>query len=243
MDPSACGYPDADNTGVPPGTVLTPMSISTVTTAGLVIDSKVINSCLTIQAPNVTIRNSRITCNNWRAVDGQSSGTLIEDSELIVTGGHGSGVDGVGVTIRRSELRGMENGLAVHGNILAEDNWIHDLAPTSVSGAHSDGAQLFGHVNITLRHNTIIVAGPEPPSNAAITRHVNQFTDSVLIEDNFLGGGTYTIYCPFGGGSFRVLGNRFADGTEQNGLSLSCNNPTVTWAGNFRDSNGVMVGP
>jgi Right handed beta helix region len=236
--PSACGYPDGTNTGVPPGTTLTPRAGGEITVAGTVIDRRDVSGCLTIRAANVVIRNSRIRCSSWGVIYSHEGGSvLVEDSELDCLNTRHGGLDGSNITARRVEIRGCENGIPAHNNVTVEDSWVHDLVPTSVEGAHSDGAQLFGGSNIVLRHNTILVPG----ANAAITRHVSQFTPSILIQNNFLGGGTYTIYCPYGGGSFRVEGNRFADGMQQYGLSLSCGG--VTWSGNYRDSNGATVSP
>jgi len=59
--PSACGYPDATNTGVPPGTALTPSGSQTVTTNGAVLNGLDITGTVTVAADNVTIENSRIT--------------------------------------------------------------------------------------------------------------------------------------------------------------------------------------
>ena len=52
-------YPDAGCTGVPAGTVLTPSGGLTITTAGTVIDGRDITGQVVVNAPNVTIRNTR----------------------------------------------------------------------------------------------------------------------------------------------------------------------------------------
>ena len=56
-------YPDANCTGVPAGTTLTPSGGLTITTAGTVIDGRDITGQVVVNAPNVTIRNSRIRSN------------------------------------------------------------------------------------------------------------------------------------------------------------------------------------
>ncbi len=236
--PSRCGYPDATNTGVPSGTALTVVNGGLdVSVAGTVIQNKDIRGCVTVRAANVTIRKSRIACSGWHGIASTSTGLLVEDTEISCLNARHGGIDGGGFTARRVDISRCENGLPVHRDVTVEDSWVHDLVPTSVAGAHSDGAQLFGGTNIVLRHNTILVPG----ANAAITRNVADNTPSILIENNFLGGGTYTLYCPYGPGSFQVRNNRFADGMQQYGLSLDCGR--VPWTGNFRDSNGSVVGP
>jgi hypothetical protein len=58
--PSACGFPDATNTGVPAGTTLTPSGSITASTNGQTISGKDITGQLVIAASNVTVQNSRI---------------------------------------------------------------------------------------------------------------------------------------------------------------------------------------
>ena len=59
--PSACGFPDATNTGVTPGTALTPASgVVTLNQAGQVYENRQVNGSIIVTAPNVTIRNVRL---------------------------------------------------------------------------------------------------------------------------------------------------------------------------------------
>ena len=63
-------FPDASNTGVPAHVSLTPYTGPlTINTAGTVIDGKLVNGCLNIAAGGVIIRNSRVTCTGFYAVD------------------------------------------------------------------------------------------------------------------------------------------------------------------------------
>ena len=66
--------PDANNTGVPPGTNLTPSGSMTITAAGAVISGRAITGAVTVDAPNVTIRNSRIVSNDFMAIRSNSTG-------------------------------------------------------------------------------------------------------------------------------------------------------------------------
>jgi hypothetical protein len=58
--PSRCGYPDATNSGVPPGTRLTPSGSLTVSDDGTTLDGLDIAGTVTVAADDVTIENSRI---------------------------------------------------------------------------------------------------------------------------------------------------------------------------------------
>src|SRR5690349_18091697 len=80
-------YPDASCTGVPSGTALTVVSGNmSISTANAVVDSKDIRGCVTVTAPGVVIKNSKITCSNGvYAIDTyQVTGTwlTIQDSTI-----------------------------------------------------------------------------------------------------------------------------------------------------------------
>src|SRR5262249_58867725 len=71
--PSQCGYPDETNTGVPPGTTLTQVNGDIdVKVDGTVIDGQDIHGCVRVQAANVTIRNSKVSCPSFITIAGFS---------------------------------------------------------------------------------------------------------------------------------------------------------------------------
>jgi hypothetical protein len=139
-------------------------------------------------------------------------------------------------------------------------------------GSHTDGLQMSGGhfspagtstivsgvLNLTITHNTILSmkAGASANGNAA----GNYFTTSaiisnsgskdrnVIIDDNLLGGGAYTIYCEQGAGSTyqgtsEVKRNhfttRFKSSVGAFGPSSDCNNENI--AGNVYDETGLPV--
>jgi hypothetical protein len=207
--PSACGLPDATNTGVPKGTALTIVNGNiTVTKSGTVIDRKDIRGCVRVQAPDVTIRRSKITCGDFYAVasfDGEYSGKglLVEDSE-ITCGGPGTGLGDTNFTARRLNIHNCENGFDINGSVTVRDSYIHDLHQGG--GAHTDGIQLAGGSDITIEHNTIF----DNNGTSAIISHPTDNSD-VLVASNLLAGGAYTLYCPRERSrNFRVVANRIA---------------------------------
>ncbi len=173
---SSCVYPtcfpDATNTGVPAGTSLTAYSgPSTITTNNTVIDSKTItNTCLTIQAQNVVIKNSKIqvtgtgfagcsealiglvddpngSFNNWSVT--------IQDSEIDCGGDPPNGwnnstaLGDAFITGLRLNIHGCENGGDVNQSFDIEDSYIHDLRQCTAAecggdGSHTDGFQMGG---------------------------------------------------------------------------------------------------
>jgi hypothetical protein len=180
--------------------------------------------CIAVSATGVVIRNSRISCSSGYAVfvrDNGSGSLLVEDSEITCDNTNSTGVGEANVTLRRVEITGCENGLDVNQDITVEDSYIHDLY--NGGGAHMDGLQFAsGHyengqlvqgvLNVTVRHNTIYAIDPNGAfgTSALITDlpgHTN-----VLIENNLLAGGAYTLYCDRGGRgtNYRIVNNRFS---------------------------------
>jgi hypothetical protein len=205
--PSPGGFPDASNTGVPPGTVLTPSGGMTINTAGAVIDAREITGQVVVNASNVTIRRSRIRSNAMYVIDNSSTGLVVEDSEIInrpVSGQNNchNGIGDSNYTVVRTEITGCENAANIGGdNVTFADNYIHDLDTTGPSyvwgnDPHTDGLQMSpGADNIVVRHNWI-----DPSSGSGVTSPiimgVNGSQSNVRIEDNYLDGrgAAYAVY-------------------------------------------------
>jgi hypothetical protein len=213
--PGPSGPPDASSTGVPPGTTLTPSGPLTITTTGAVIDRREISGQVVVNAPNVTIRNSRIRSNAMWVVDNNSTGLVIEDSEIInqpVSGKPNchNGIGNSNLTVRRTEITGCENALNIDGpgNVTFVDNYVHDLdvvGPSWVfgtSGPHTDGIQMQeGGANLVIRHNWISPqdSGTPASTSAIIMHHLAGVQNSnAWIEDNYLDGShaSYALYAP-----------------------------------------------
>jgi hypothetical protein len=216
-DGSLCplpSYPTAACTGVPPGTSLTVVTGDiTVTTADTVIEGKDIRGCVIARAPGLVIRRTKITGCVYSHDGYTGAGVLIEDSDIGCNDARGStAVGDTNVTVRRSNIHNCENGFDVDGNLTIEDSYIHDLLPYDpLTDPHTDGLQItpVGH-DITIRHNTILVPGG---TSAVIAPRVTDgVVSNVLIRDNLVAGGSYTLYCQQNGrgNDFRVIGNHFS---------------------------------
>ena len=101
-------FPDASNTGVPAGTVLTPSGGLTITTAGAVINAREITGQVVVNAPNVTIRNSRIRSNSMWVVD--NSSTRVGDRGQRDHEPAGGGPEQLPQRDRRRQLHGAPHG-------------------------------------------------------------------------------------------------------------------------------------
>lgn len=204
--PPASGYPDASNTGVPAGTPLTPVSGSmTVSTAGQVVNAVNANGVIFVTAANVTIQNSKA-----RGVEVQGSGSAtIKDTEIDCGGSGTKGILGQNFTVLRVNIHNCEDGVYVYeNNFTVQDSYIHDLATSAT--AHNDGIQVSCcGSNSIIKHNRIYGVDT---SAINYCNSVNCGTSAnVLIEDNLLAGGGYTLYCPIVPSSnFQVVNNKFS---------------------------------
>jgi hypothetical protein len=252
--PSACCYPDETNTGVPPGTKLTPRAGGEIQTAGTVIDGAELTDTLDIYANNVTIRNSHITVASSGsfgvAIRPGVTGTLIEDTTIQ---GQDNSLNSVEyaidnmsdslLVVRRVNLFNCSECIA-GGSILVTDSFIHDTADPP--GAHVEN--IYGYSGVTLRHNTMFNA----VGQTAVV-YVQGVSDNCEVTDNLLAGGGYTIY---GGSSstkdssnFVIKNNRFSkmyypsSGYYGVVAYYNASGPGDAWTGNFWDETGAPVTP
>jgi hypothetical protein len=220
-------YPDASCTGVPTGTALTVVSGGmTINTDGTIVDGKDIHGCVVVNAKDVTIRNSKITCPSNQsniAVLTEDHGyvgsrLLVEDSEVSCGNTNGTAFSEANLTARRLNVHGCENGFDVNQYMIIEDNYIHDLYDDAV--AHTDGIQfatghfingnqlVSGASNVTITHNSILVHG-----TSAIITGRSGTDENVLIQSNLFAGGAFTLYCEqlgTKGINYRVINNHFS---------------------------------
>lgn len=238
---AACGYPHPGNTGVPAGTALTAYTgPATIRTAGTVIEGKTLG-CVAIAAANVVIRKSRITGPCFYGIDMQSGSLLIEDSEVNCVNGKGTGIAWSRFAAKRVYIHDCENALEMGQSSSVEDSYLS--AREATSDGHGDDIQSQGGSDVVIRHNTF--AGVNPITSSIITNPTHNHR--WLIADNFLSAGAYTLYCAEQGTGWTVRGNRFYPAKTGNphsasyGLTDECNDPNITWSGNYRDDNLASV--
>jgi hypothetical protein len=246
--PDDATRPGPTNTGVPEGTVLARSGSITVTQPGAVLDSLDISGSVTIKAPNVVIRRSKIhgsgTGLGVRVISGSVS---IVDSEIY---NFQVGIAYSNWTARRVDIRSMTaDGVKLSDNSTLEDSYIHHLTPSS--GSHADGAQLesAGAENVVVRGNTIDLANPGVSSgyggNSAILLQPDLGelgTGGILVEDNYLNGGNYTLYLtPSSGKELKdvtIRANRFGRVFRYGPRLVKT---PVTWTGNVWDDTGNLL--
>jgi Right handed beta helix region/Bacterial TSP3 repeat len=195
------GFPDASNTG-PTGSLTPVPGNVALNTPGMVYANRDVSGCIDVNATNVTIRNVRVICNHDNPIWLNSgSNLLVEDTEYTC------GIDPIGragigdrdYTLRRVHAHGCENLAWANSNVLIEDSFFDvDVPYDPVRDPHTDALQIVGSNNVTVRHNRIYgdYRGPQLGQfgNAAITTAASG-ENNLLIENNLLAGGGYTLYC------------------------------------------------
>lgn len=239
--PSACGFPDATNTGAS-GSLVAMSGDMIITSPGAVIHDVAISGCVRVDAPNVTFHNVRITCASGGysvdngvvrgGNDAYDTGTTTFDHVTIAcpTAG-GTAIGEARIHAVAVNLSGCENGFDLDTEIVLEDSYVHDLAKGGTT--HSDGIQVWaGATNVVLRHNTMLVVGD---TSAFITGGRDP---GLVITNNLLDGGAYTIYCA--GNTGQLTDNRFGPifpGTGfPAGHTTDCT--SMTASGNVEDATG-----
>lgn len=245
---AACGFPNAGNTGVPAGTALTVVQGDlNVTVAGTVVTGKDVRGCIVVSAANVSIKNSRVNCPFNSAIRGFTTDinrpppslALVQDTEVICGPNGFTGISAA-LVVRRVNIHGCENGLDGVNGMLVEDSYIWDM--NGCCGNHSDGMQIDQIGGVTVRHNTVI-GGPLPAGNAAITLwdEGGAQTHDLLITNNLLAGGGYTLRCGRSGTAVNVVitGNRF--GPAGFNYAWGCDVGGEVWTGNVDDATGAVL--
>lgn len=248
-----CGYPHPGNTGVPVGTALTVRQGSIdVRTAGTVLQGLDIRGCVNIYARDVVIRDSKITCTSGLAGvyadDAPSDARLVvERVEIDCVTGERHGIWGHSMRVEGVYIHDCENALEVNANSVIEGSYLS--AREGTADGHADVIQSQGGNNVVIRGNTL--AGYNPITSAIITNPTKN--NGWLVENNFMSGGAYTLYCPEQGTGFVVQGNRFYGPVGKNdtwkqdpyrpafGFTDACGHSGIIWSGNYRDDTLAAV--
>ena len=194
--PSACGFPDATNTGVPPGTPLTVVNGTvTLSTDGQVFSNRDVRGSIVVTGDNVTIEKVRVTGRSEVPLIYTRGGSaVIRDVEVNMSGEEaGKGIAFDNYTAQRVWFH---NGLdcAHQGrNVTITDSYCDLPRLSQGSSAHADGFQSDGGGNYVFRHNTI--RNPNEQTSAILMSTNTSPISNVVIDHNLMSGGGYTVYC------------------------------------------------
>jgi hypothetical protein len=249
--PSRCGYPDRTNVGVPPGTHLRVTGSMTIRRAGATVASRDIRGTLRILADNVEVKDTIVaeaeTEDPVVFIGVGVSGTVIEDSTIRGLSQAASGSAAYAILNANGERNGRTRVLRVqmydcdecfNGPGTVADSYLD--ASSVEPGAHYEAVYYGGGARLVLRHDTLL--NPHPQTAAVYTEPESAPVRDVVITDNLIAGGGWTIY---GGGPtatrFVVTDNRFSrifyPSIGHFGLDTAMNWPLVVWSGNYYDEN------
>lgn len=215
---------------------------------GAVVEGIRTGGPIDIKANDVTIRNVHVTYSGnafaIRTYDG-FSGTTIEDVTVELLPGEEGRVPNAGIqggediTVRRTEISGTGDGIKASPGSVYEDNWIH-LSRAPGSDKHLDAIQ-GGVSDLVIRGNVLDVPNHAGGNAAYInTTFAEEPPRNIVIADNWLNGGNYTLYVGrTKEGDFmedvRVTGNVF--GTDVNyGYILDDDDPNIVIEDNVMPS-------
>ncbi|ANZ42271.1 hypothetical protein BBK82_46450 [Lentzea guizhouensis] len=195
--PVAGGWPGPNNTGwAHTGVKLAALACKggeyLIDKPGTVVDGKQIPCSVRVTADDVKITRSQVKATGqWGVylVDKNARLTL-QDVEIVGSDACEYGVGFEDVTSVRINVSGCSDGVKMERNASLIDSWIHDLSKGP--GDHNDGVQITGGSNITIRHSKI--ENPNNQTSAILVGGEFGSPSNILIENNFLNGGNYTIY-------------------------------------------------
>jgi hypothetical protein len=215
--PSACGFPDATNTGLPAGTTLktVPTQVSSgpgwsynsagwveVTGNGANLTGLYIPYNVDIEANNVTLNDDEIVnTGNFGVSLRNTSGVTIENSTIsgqnATTGEVDSAIDDIygnstGLTIKNNNISLFKSAIQVSAGLIT-GNYIHN--PGYQSGDHTNGIIDNGSTQaLTISDNTILNNLNQTDAIILDSNSANSPVANKTITGNLLGGGSYAIY-------------------------------------------------
>jgi hypothetical protein len=237
--PSACGYPDATNTGVPAGTKLLTVPGQVSSGPGWYYDSRgwvevdgngadlsglYIPMNLDITASNVTINDVQVVTSGASSFGislRHTANVTIENSTIsgvnATTGRVANAIDDIygdstGMVIKGNNISDWRTAVQVSAGLVA-GNYIH--SPGYIAGDHVNGIYDTGSAQpLTISGNTIFNSMNQTDDITLEASASGQTVANKTITGNLLAGGGYSIY---GGDSLGnatsdivVTGNRFS---------------------------------
>jgi hypothetical protein len=239
----AVAKPDATNTGPSNPSILTPLpnGLYRVKVDNTVLENFSLLGELYIEANNVTVRNFAIDANGGFYGIRVASGSLTaEDGSITNTSSAGIYATAPMVGRRLHVYDHGADGMKIDAsNSVIEYSFIEKLGKNV--GAHADGDQTYFGNNIVFRYNNFYMPHPDTPNypgepyKANATFIVKGDTQNFLIENNWLNGGGYTIYCtsPY----TRVINNKFGRDFKEGVRAGTC----LEWSGNVYEDDGTPV--
>jgi hypothetical protein len=187
-------WPNASNTGVPSGTVLTPYTgPSVISTPNTIVDSKIINNGIEVTAANVTFKRCLFTGNPPWQLNGEKARDLtVQDCEFR----NGTQtILGQGTFLRLNIWDTIIGLTLKDGQSTIRGCYIHDLRPDAVQ--HHDGIFISGgQTNCLIEDNWIEIPAQSGTANIFIATRSqgSNIVNTTVNHNRLLGGPSYAMY-------------------------------------------------
>lgn len=222
----ACGWAGPGNTGPRasrcPGGELTPRGSDYETTihirkAGAEIECQVIKGCLSVEAPDVVVRDVVIACTSGRTGEGANgtgvikveNGASADLRRVRINGQRGVHAcvwhQGTELVVARMNCRGVNDGVfswsdtgysdTTGDNFQVLHSYFHDFTARTANG-HIDGYQTEGARHGVIRHNTFLMTSDDEDSTdsaVAIWNGIRSSAD-ISVTRNLIAGGGFAVY-------------------------------------------------
>ena len=202
-------YPDADNTGVPPGTELAPyVGPCTITETVVLsaVDATGVCPAIVVQAAGVRIEASRVPRVESTATQVDPTFSVeVVDSEVVAGEWIGGAVWGSNLTVRRTDVTGGQHSVHCGTSCVVEDSWLHDQFNPPGEAAHNNAFISNGGTDMVVRHNVLHCTAELNDTGGGCTADLSLFGDfepirDVRVEDNlFKANASSASYCAYGG--------------------------------------------
>lgn len=252
------GWPNASNTGVPPGVKLHTCA-TTISRSGT-YDSCQFNGDVDIRVSDVKITRSMIK----GAVDagsgrsGEQKGLVISDTTIdcgcLADETHTpAAIMESNYTLLRVDLLNAGHGAAVKKNVIIQDTYIHGLGANTQ--AHKDGIYSGDGSHVVIRHNNIECEANGCTSAIGLLTDFGSISD-YTIDHNLLN--TTGSYCFYGSGGpqkdYTTNHIVFTNNHFGRAINAKCgfygpvtyfdvNAPGMVWSGNVWADTGAPVNP
>ena len=199
--PSPSGFPSAATTGVPSGTSLsTYTGPCTITTAGTVIDAKIVNCSLSIRATGVKITRSQVNGTVYAGTDGSGSFS-ISDSDINIGNRMGTGIGDANFTATRVHVTGGNRSINCFLKCTVQSSYVHGQFRDDSGKAHESGIRI-GSRSV-IRGNTIACDAPNVAPDAGCSAALTGYGDFATVQDNVIDGNLFLPtpggFCAYGG--------------------------------------------
>ena len=228
--------PSIENTGTK-GTLSEYSGSTTIKEDGTILENFIIDGTLNIQANDVIVRNCLITSGGIYGIRANHgyTGLIVEDCEIRNM--RSAAILGDDFIAKRCNIwNSGADGIKPGRNFLIEGCYFHKLG--YIDDAHADGIQMVAGGNGIIRGNTFDMPYNVPGyknSQCIIMLTNNGVIDNVLIENNWIDGGGFSVQVRDKGNGHGIPKNvsvvnnffgrnhQFATHIVDDGVIVSCN--------------------